>query len=76
STESQPSSTTAESLASPQAFQATKEEKNLVSNGEFISATAPSGNWKESAATNWETWIPNDIKKENGSVSIDDGKLH
>lgn len=76
STESQPSSTTAETLASPQAVQATKEEKNLVANGEFISATAPSGNWKESAATDWETWIPNDIKKENGAVSIDDGKLH
>ncbi|WP_256866460.1 hypothetical protein, partial [Streptococcus suis] len=58
STESQPSSTTAETLASPQAVQATKEEKNLVANGEFISTTAPSGNWKELAATDWETWIP------------------
>ncbi|HEM2819266.1 TPA: YSIRK-type signal peptide-containing protein [Streptococcus suis] len=76
STESQPSSTTAETLASPQAVQATKEEKNLVANGEFISTTAPSGNWKELAATDWETWIPNDIKKENGAVSIDDEKLH
>lgn len=76
STETQPSSTTAETLASPQAVQATKEEKNLVANGEFISTTAPSGNWKELAATNWETWIPANVKKENGQVRIDEGRLH
>nr|ADC54170.1 hyaluronidase [Streptococcus suis] len=77
STETQPSSTAAETLASPQAVQATKEEeKNLVANGEFASTTAASGNWADPAATNWETWIPANVKKENGQVRIDEGRLH
>lgn len=49
---------------------------NLIQNGDFEKIKAATGNWTNQAAENWENpWIPSNIDKNNGTVSVEDGHL-
>ncbi len=63
---------------SPKAVKEAVEETttNLVKHGDFTTTTKTSEVWSGQAAKDWETWVPGNVKKENGKVTVDNGRLH
>jgi hyaluronate lyase len=52
------------------------EKTNLIQNGAFENTVVASGNWSKLAALTWENpWIPAEVDKKNGAVSVEEGRL-
>lgn len=53
------------------------ESDNLLQNGDFEETVDATGNWSKLAARAWENpWIPANVDKANGSVSVEGGQLY